>query len=127
MKIQKEEILGTHEHLISIRHNFLAHAGNSDFESHEVLIGFNQAGEAAISASPKNHIMLTGETVEQESIDPLIDEILSRIDIKLRKIEEKIKEEVDLMFFDKDNIINKINNNIPIEDADIEQCKKLAK
>ena len=70
------EIKQNHKNIMDIRNKFLAHAGDTEYENYEMLIGINENVGIEIKHSPDNYKMLTGEMVEEKNIIPLIDEIL---------------------------------------------------
>ena len=119
-----EEIKQQHEHLMEIRHKFLAHAGNTELENYELLIGIHEDDGIEIKFSPENYKTLTGEVVEEKELIPLIDEILKRVEDKIVKLSENIDEEIKSLCLHNQGFVSKIENKMPINDIDTDIARK---
>lgn len=115
-----------HIHLLSIRNQFVAHAGYSMYEEIEFSIGFNTDGHLVTPKSPFKVVVFgAGEGDFKTKLIPLLGEVKNKIAKKLIKVERSLMDEIKFM---EDNqvtreyIKKKIFTNSEVTQSDIQFC-----
>jgi len=102
-----------HEHIMNERHNFAAHAGDSDSDviSSRLALMPPKIGKELVMIYSSRDFVISPEDTTIEEIQSLIVHVIKHIDSKLDKIFQKLKDEYDAKnineIYDKANYIIK--------------------
>lgn len=111
--------LETHDALTDLRDKFVAHAGLSDLEKHEFMIGLDSEGYSVIRAGDNNYRALTNPNVEIDKIKILVKEVTIQIDRKIDGLLVKAQEELNILDNRPEILVNKLTSQQPITDEDL--------
>lgn len=120
LKGANAKIIKQHNELINIRHTYLAHAGISKLEKYHVVIGIDNNGLLRGKPDEDNYFSFLGEVVEAKNMIPLLDEVLIRVEKKIKELMGKIENEIDILREDAEGIVNKLETQTEINDTDLE-------
>ncbi len=109
------KMIERHDLLMDVRDNFVAHAGITPLEYFNLTINYNNG----LFISKESSKAFTGQCVEKENIDPLLDIILAYIENSIVKSKRKIDRELDLLGERLEMFHTKAMNNQPVDDRDI--------
>lgn len=119
-----EDLKEYHFHLLSVRNQFVAHAGYSMYEDIRLLVGMKTDGQWVTDEDVVRRVILgAGQGDFELKLTPLMQEIKNKITKKLKKLDKKIEEELGSlqsnpkakMYIDK-----KIFNNERVSQDDVE-------
>lgn len=112
-----KKIKRTHQVIIDARDNLIAHAGNTILEKYELVIIWDNG--LVVDYSKENFKTRSGEIIESQNMNPLLDFILSNLSIKIEKLKLKLRDEIITLELKLPMLIEKSKNNQPVTDSDL--------